>query len=126
MFTILRSSSVLQPSAKLTYADVHIGIQNMIVCIQMVPIACFFHCAYPVKPYTIARRLQVDARGQGPMRDHERRLEVSYQGGPWGVRAWTLLVNPVENLRDIRDIFRMIRTAQEGVSCLPALLFHEY
>ncbi|RVX67899.1 hypothetical protein B0A52_08504 [Exophiala mesophila] len=55
IFQILRSQSVLNETSTLTYADVNIGIQTMIICIEMVPISLYFHYAYDVKAYDITQ-----------------------------------------------------------------------
>ncbi|KAL4862733.1 organic solute transporter Ostalpha-domain-containing protein [Aspergillus spectabilis] len=86
-FTILHSTSTLEPTPTLSAADTDIGIPHLVICIQMVPVgtniqltclipfACVFPYAYSVSPYI----------GQTP-----------YEGS---TKAWIGLINPMEILR---------------------------
>ncbi|KAE8391678.1 hypothetical protein BDV23DRAFT_182266 [Aspergillus alliaceus] len=56
IFMILRSTGFLKESPTLSYADVNIGIPNMVSCVQMVPFALFFPYAWNVAPYFISRQ----------------------------------------------------------------------
>ncbi|KAJ5376953.1 hypothetical protein N7509_013839 [Penicillium cosmopolitanum] len=89
IFAILRTANTLNPTAKLSYADVNIGIPNLIICLQMVPFALFFPYAYSVSPY-----LSVDSYHP-------------YHGGFLGVNAWIGLFNPMEILRATAFAFGM-------------------
>jgi hypothetical protein len=111
---ILRSTSVLTPTAQLTYADIHMGIQTMIVCIQMAPIACFFHYAYGIGPYKLSRSSSTDQHDYSTVDGNGIKVQRRYQGGPLGIRAWLMLFNPMENVRDLRDTFGMIDRARRG------------
>ncbi|KAL3458717.1 organic solute transporter Ostalpha-domain-containing protein [Aspergillus heterothallicus] len=78
LFTILRSTDVLKPTATLSQADTDIGIPHLVICIQMVPFALFFPYAYSVSPYI----------GQTP---YAR-----------SASAWIGLLNPMEILRAMK------------------------
>ncbi|KAJ5526559.1 hypothetical protein N7513_010718 [Penicillium frequentans] len=108
IFTILRSTNVLESTSTLSYADVNIGIPNLVICLQMVPFSIFFHYAYNVEPYKLTHGSQcydpkVQESGAG---NYQTPSEVSishgYEGGPLGVRAWIGLFNPMEILRAIK------------------------
>ncbi|KAJ5281021.1 hypothetical protein N7478_006393 [Penicillium angulare] len=86
IFTILRTTNVLKETSTLSYADVNIGIPNLVTCLQMVPFALFFPYAYRTSPYI----------GAGP-----------YQGGFLGYRAWIGVYNPMELLHAIKFAFGM-------------------
>ncbi|KAK2746107.1 DUF300 domain-containing protein [Colletotrichum kahawae] len=53
IFWILRDVGALNPTAMLTWADLNIGIPSMLICIEMFPLAIFFHYAYSHRPYII-------------------------------------------------------------------------
>lgn len=50
---VLESTKVLHQSSSISYADIHIGLPNMIVCVQMVPFALLMRWAYPTKEYKL-------------------------------------------------------------------------
>lgn len=82
----------------MTYADLNIGIKNMIICVEMVPFALFFHYAYSVHPYIIHSIPQSEAGETGGPR--------SYQGGYLGYRAWLGALNPMQMLQAIAFAFQ--------------------
>ncbi|KAJ6005225.1 hypothetical protein N7451_003169 [Penicillium sp. IBT 35674x] len=108
IFTILHSTNVLKSTSTLSYADVNIGIPNLVICLQMVPFSIFFHYAYNVGPYILTHASQrYDPKGQeSAAGNYQKSSEVSishgYEGGPLGVRAWMGLFNPMEILRAIK------------------------
>ncbi|RAK77554.1 OSTA/TMEM184 family protein [Aspergillus fijiensis CBS 313.89] len=102
IFFALGATDVLKPNAQLTYADVNIGIPTMVICIQMVPFALFFHYAYSVRPYVIRRTLPTLEASSNPA--YEAVTELRYRGGPLGVRAWVAML-------DVREIAGAIRFA---------------
>ncbi|KAI5458811.1 organic solute transporter Ostalpha-domain-containing protein [Mariannaea sp. PMI_226] len=53
IFWILTDAKVLNPTDTLTYADLNIGIPNLLTCIEMVPLSLFFLFAYSWNPYNI-------------------------------------------------------------------------
>ncbi|PYH40715.1 OSTA/TMEM184 family protein [Aspergillus saccharolyticus JOP 1030-1] len=107
IFFALRATDVLKPDDQLTYADVNIGIPTMVICLQMVPFALFFHYAYSVRPYIIRRTLPAMEASVNPAYSavsDERR----YQGGPLGVRAWLAMLDLREIAGAIRFAFTMV------------------
>lgn len=130
---------MLKETSKLTYADVNMGIQTMIICVEMVPFSIFFHWAYNVSAYdlTKARPLPLSeiathshddidneaglpnrAKLPGGQDNHHllhtlRDSEGTYQGGPLGVKAWVGLLDPREILHAIMFAFVMRSEAKK-------------
>jgi hypothetical protein len=113
------------------------GIETMLVCIEMVPFSIFFHWAYDVAAYDLskARPLPLSdiASGSGSSRtsveegnagyEHQSRLVQpmkqsnqgnrynngtgAYHGGPLGIKAWVGLLDPREIIHAIQFSFVM-------------------
>jgi hypothetical protein len=79
----------------------------MISCIQMLPFAFLFHYAYPIGPYRLPAedRKYVAVSPEGG----EKPTYSHYKGGPWGLSAWALFLNPLEFSRDIASMWRLLR-----------------
>ncbi|KAF4442354.1 hypothetical protein F53441_11782 [Fusarium austroafricanum] len=101
IFTILRDQNVLKPTDTLTYADVHIGIPNLVVCLEMVPLAFFFMFAYPWKVY-----MHGYGRGTFSAIEESNKPQMSYQGGPFGIYAWLAMWNPSDSIQAILFIVK--------------------
>ncbi|KAF4339938.1 hypothetical protein FBEOM_6163 [Fusarium beomiforme] len=101
IFTILDDQNVLKPTDTLTYADVHIGIPNLVICIEMVPLALFFMVAYPWNVY-----MHNHGRGNFAKLEQGNGREMSYQGGPLGIHAWLAMLNPSDSIKAILFIFQ--------------------
>lgn len=84
IFLILRSTSVLNESSTLTWADVNIGLPTLIISLLMVPFSLFFHYAYSIKPYRLSRIAwdQVENGKNEPFAPQQ------YQGGLFNLRMW--------------------------------------
>lgn len=104
---ILTNTSALNPTAKLTYADLNIGIPAMLSCIEMVPISLLLVWAYSVQPYLIKRSQTHVMEAGGPTA-----LPRSYQGGFLGIRAFLAMFNPMETLEAIAFAFKMATEGQ--------------
>lgn len=89
----------MEPTATLTYADITIGIPTLIICIQNVPLAIYFHFAYPYTPYVLPTRRTAA--------EHPR-----YKGGFCGWRAWLAIFNPGEVFRGLLFTFKMASLVQ--------------
>lgn len=114
---ILDSTSALEPTDTLSYADTKIGIPTLLICLQVIPFACLFHYAYSVKPYTALSSQKTS--GSHPyvaVIDSEIGLPQGkrYQGGPLGIYAWLMLFNPVEFFRDIFSTYAMFRDSKSA------------
>ncbi|KAK1255080.1 hypothetical protein MKX08_009075 [Trichoderma sp. CBMAI-0020] len=109
IFLILQNTSSLNPTSKLTYADLHIGIPALLSCIEMVPISVFIAWAYSVQPYSLAR---ADIEGASGHTDIPR----SYQGGFLGIRAFLAMLNPRETVEGIVFAFYMITKSHKPSS----------
>ncbi|KAH8665420.1 organic solute transporter Ostalpha-domain-containing protein [Ilyonectria robusta] len=85
IFWILSDVNALNPTDTLTYADLNIGIPNMLTCLEMVPLSLFFLYAYSWNPYLL-HNVQIETQDQS----------CRYHGGFLGVRAWVSILNPKE------------------------------
>ncbi|CAG7563483.1 unnamed protein product [Fusarium equiseti] len=129
IFWILEDQGVLETTDQLTYADVHIGIPNLVTCCLMVPLSFFFMYAYPWKVY-------VHGYGRGTFAKLEAANghEQSYQGGPFGIYAWLAMLNPSDSLKAILFIFQRSKrdaapgtpVAMTGYNSDDALMSHPY
>lgn len=98
IFWILRDTGSLNAISTLSWADLRIGIPSMLICIEMLPLAAFFHHAYSHRPYVI---------GSGNVRrplagDLEAYEPQSYSGGPAGLWALVEMWNPMEIVEALR------------------------
>ena len=121
IFLILQSTNVLHNNEALTYVDVIMGLPEMIICIQMVPLCFLVLYAYRTKPYeisnvsrTVTLRPQeyqvVDSDG-----DEETLtsgFQKRYQGGWMGLHAWATYLNPLGLFLDVISAHRMISNAR--------------
>ncbi|KAL7928272.1 organic solute transporter Ostalpha domain-containing protein [Trichoderma chlorosporum] len=110
IFMILQSTSSLNPTSKLTYADLHIGIPALLSCIEMVPISAFITWAYFVQPYLLGRGTDIE-RSSG-----YANIPRAYQGGVLGARAFLAMLNPRETVEGIIFAFYMITKSHEPSS----------
>ncbi|KAK2685028.1 hypothetical protein QWA68_016286 [Fusarium oxysporum] len=88
LFWVLTDIGVLKETDTLTFADLHIGIPNLLICIEMAPLSLFFLWVYSWRVYVKNSHesyVTMDRHGQRP------RL---YQGGPLGVHAWLTMIKP--------------------------------
>lgn len=115
---VLRSLNALKPTSIMTYADVTIGLPNMIICIQLVPFAFLFHYAYGTKPYRVLRSADLTISQQHQPVDDDESGSFSnqrrYQGGPLGLYAWVAFFNPFEFFRETKSNYYMLREARVG------------
>lgn len=86
---------MLKESDTLTFADVHIGIPSMIICIETIPMALFFCYAYPYKVYLVTKDTKEVDGPNGPIAVD---FSKPYQGGPMGVHAWLSMLNPSDTM----------------------------
>ncbi|KAJ5217297.1 hypothetical protein N7468_010305 [Penicillium chermesinum] len=89
-FMVLEATKVLYPTKTISYADIKIGLPNLIICLQMVPFSILMHFAYDTKPYKIHEhpdlKLERPDSNEGfPVEQARKRYQHgSYQGGPFG------------------------------------------
>ncbi|KFY28375.1 hypothetical protein V491_00498 [Pseudogymnoascus sp. VKM F-3775] len=88
IFLILGSTSALDATDTLTYADKSIGIPALLSCLEMVPISLLMVWAYPVSPYRMRPSTSRNFEG----------VPTSYQGGFLGIRAFLSMVNPSDTI----------------------------
>jgi len=116
---ILRSTDALKETSTLSYADVYIGLPTMIICIQMVPFAVFFHYAYSTKPYRVNGRNARLENAQQYRAVEETEVGRTYklrqyQGGPLGIYAWLAFFNVLKFFRKITSTYRMFQGDRMG------------
>lgn len=94
------------------------GLETMIICIQMVPL-CFFVCyAYRTKPYEISnapRTLRPQQYQAIDSDDDETLIKgyaKRYQGGRYGWHAWAVYLNPLDLFQDAMGAYSMITKAR--------------
>ena len=87
IFTILRSTGALNPSARFSYNDINYGIPSILICGEMVVFALFQFYAYSAKPYYADNQLA----GK----------DVRYYGGPLGIKAFIAAANPVDIVQEL-------------------------
>lgn len=102
IFWILESTPVLNPTDKLTYADLNIGMPALLSCLEMVPISLLLIWAYPVGPYKYGWSGESSERVPG---ESDSR---TYQGGFLGIRAFIATVNPVETIKGVFVAFELL------------------
>ncbi|KAK1991025.1 hypothetical protein LX36DRAFT_591385 [Colletotrichum falcatum] len=103
IYWILRDTGSLKPTATLTEGDLRIGIPSMLICIEMLPLAAFFHYAYSYRPYVIG-----SDRAIRPLAgDNEAYVPQTYSGGPGGLWALIEMWNPMEIVEAIGFGLRM-------------------
>ncbi|EFQ32419.1 hypothetical protein CGRA01v4_05840 [Colletotrichum graminicola] len=107
IFWILRDTGAMKPTATLTDADLRIGIPSMLICLEMLPIAAFFHHAYTYSPYVIGS----DRTSRPLAGDHEAYAPQTYSGGPGGLWALVEMWNPMEIVEAI--VFGLRMKAEE-------------
>ncbi|KAI8654182.1 hypothetical protein NCS56_01374800 [Fusarium sp. Ph1] len=107
IFWVLTDKGALKETNTLTFADLHIGIPNMIICIEMVPLSLLFMWAYPWRVY-------LDSYSIDDAEEHPGRPLKSYQGGPFGIHAWLAMINPSEIFRAILFAFKHVGSMRKG------------
>lgn len=121
--------SPLTPTDKLSYTDLEIGIPLMLVSVELVIFAVFFHFAYSVTPYLLTSYEHKPLPSNASDGDHHQQQRereqhpvssATYHGGPLGVRAWAALLNPGELIAALRFIFTMRSAAVRGPRGAPA------
>lgn len=93
---------MLDPTDKLTYADLNIGIPALLSCLEMVPISLLVIWAYPVGPY------KYGPSGEACEREPGACYSRSYQGGFLGIGAFIAAVSPVETIKGVVLAFELL------------------
>ncbi|KAJ5645196.1 hypothetical protein N7507_011207 [Penicillium longicatenatum] len=106
-FMILESSKVFKETAKLSYADVHMGIPTMVICVQMVPFAIFMRYAFSTDVYRVKKSGDSEEK-LTEVNEHGRPVPRCYQGGPFGFHAWLAYYNPMEFVHELQSMYRTL------------------
>ena len=121
IFLILEGTGVLRNNETLTYVDVMMGLPEMVICVQMVPLCLLVLYAYRTKPYEIpnpprtmtmrSQEYQAVELG-GDQETLMRGFQKRYQGGWMGLHAWAIYLSPLSLLLDVISAHRMISKAR--------------
>jgi hypothetical protein len=104
----------------MTYADLNIGIYNLVICVELVPFSLFFWWAYSVSPYKLQSHLPapVASGGGGPGGAATTAagvpLPLQYVGGFLGWKGLVQVLNPKELLEAIAFAFKIGREGAAG------------
>ncbi|PLB48822.1 transmembrane protein [Aspergillus steynii IBT 23096] len=121
IFLVLEGIDVLHENETLTYVDVMMGLPEMLICVQMVPLCFLVLYAYRTKPYEISNAPRtVTLRPQeyqaikedGDEETLMSGLQKRYQGGWVGLNAWAAYLSPLGLFMDVISAYRMISKAQ--------------
>ncbi|KAL2832788.1 transmembrane protein [Aspergillus pseudoustus] len=126
LFLILEGVGVLHASNTLTYVDIMMGLPELIICVQMVPLSFLLLYAYRTKPYELLpgedRPREYQALG-GSDHDHDddsndtliaegSRGQQRYHGGWMGLHAWAAYLSPLSLLMAVISGHRLISRAR--------------
>ncbi|KAM5349816.1 hypothetical protein ACJ41O_006321 [Fusarium nematophilum] len=114
LFWILTDAGALKETDTLTFADLHIGIPNLLACVEMVPLSLFFVWAYPWTVY-----LDRDDLGNFESLNRPGKPSKPYQGGPFGIYAWLAMINPSDTIKAILFAFGQVGQSREARSVSP-------
>jgi hypothetical protein len=95
----------------MTYADLNIGVPNLIIILEMIPLSIFFFFAYPWSPYLLSHQRYADDGEMGGRAS----LPSRYEGGPLGIHAWLGMLDPTEIVQAIIFAFKIITGARKNV-----------
>ena len=104
IFTILRSTGAVNPSARLSYNDINYGIPSILICGEMVAFALFQFYAYSAKPYYADDNNQL-ADGKD---------DVRYYGGPLGIKAFIAAASPGDIVRGLGEAVMFMFKGRRG------------
>ena len=99
------SSGPLQPTAKMAYPDIYVGIPSVLLCIEMAIFSIMHLFAFPWKPYSIkhSHKDPITASGSGYSGESPR-----YKGGPFGILAFADAFNPWDIIKASARGFRWL------------------
>jgi hypothetical protein len=97
------SNGPLQPTKKISYQDIKVGIPNTMLCIEMAIFAVMHIFAFPWKEYSLKHKGPLDVSGSGYSGAAPR-----YQGGPLGLKALADAFNPWDIVKASARGFRWL------------------
>ncbi|KAF4984877.1 hypothetical protein FZEAL_30 [Fusarium zealandicum] len=107
VFWALRDTGHLRANHILTFADIHIGIPSLVICIEMFPLALFFTWAFP---WSVYHNKAQDGRGDFESLDKAGPPKRPYMGGPLGCKGWLGMLNPSDTIQAIMFVFQRAET----------------
>ncbi|KAH7032887.1 organic solute transporter Ostalpha-domain-containing protein [Microdochium trichocladiopsis] len=138
MFLDAVRPSPLEPTALLSAADIEVGVPLMATSCELVLFAVFFCWAYSVTPYRIpsspappTTTATTTASSSSPPpaefgkieattyqgtnhHHHEQQQRRHYQGGPFGLKAWWMMLNHGDMLKGFLFPFVYMEEAASG------------
>lgn len=103
MISFLSSSNgPLQPTNKVSYQDIKVGIPSVMLCIEMAIFAVMHLFAFPWKEYSLKHHGTLNATGAGFSG------EAKYKGGPFGIKAFLDAFNPWDIIKASARGFRWL------------------
>ncbi|KAK3063577.1 hypothetical protein LTR53_018852, partial [Teratosphaeriaceae sp. CCFEE 6253] len=104
IISLLSSSrGPLQPSAKISYQDIKVGIPAVMLCIEMAIFAVMHLFAFPWKEYSIKHKGPMDVSGSG-----YSGATPHYKGGWLGIKAMADAFNPWDIIKASARGFRWL------------------
>lgn len=101
---VASSSGPMQPTNKIAYPDIQVGIPSMALCIEMAAFAVLHIFSFPWKPYLKATLADpMNAHGSG-----FSGANVQYVGGPFGIKAFAEAFNPWDIIKQTARGFRWL------------------
>ncbi|KAF2718062.1 DUF300-domain-containing protein [Polychaeton citri CBS 116435] len=100
------SKGPLQPTSKLNYQDIKVGIPAVLLCIEMAIFAVMHFFSFSWKPYNI-KRFSTDPT-LAPGAGYSGSLPTKYQGGKFGLKALADAFNPWDIIKASARGFRWL------------------
>jgi hypothetical protein len=100
------SSGPLQPTKKISYPDIKVGIPSMLLCVEMAIFAVMHLFAFPWREYDLSKTPYADpvtAPGSG-----FSGTAPKYHGGPMGIKAFGDAFNPWDLIKATARGFRWL------------------
>lgn len=99
------ASGPLQPTNKINYPDIYVGIPSMLLCIEMAFFAVLHLFAFSWKPYSLEHSKDpTTAPGSG----YSGAVPLKYKGGPLGLYALADAFNPWDIIKASARGFRWL------------------
>jgi hypothetical protein len=113
---ISSSNGPLQPTSKIAYQDIKVGIPDTMLCIEMAIFAVMHIFAFPWSPYSAKQNSDpLNVQGAGFSGEVPK-----YKGGPFGIKALVDAFNPWDlvkaSARGFRWLFVGVRHRKEDIS----------
>ncbi|EYE93573.1 OSTA/TMEM184 family protein [Aspergillus ruber CBS 135680] len=102
VISFLYSSGLIKDSEKIQAPDWKVGLSNLLITIEMAIFSVLHLWAFAWKEYSI------DHVHDDEVTDFYGNGKITYQGGPWGMKALLDALNPLDLLKAIGRSFRWL------------------